>query len=64
MMSEGRLPSSSGGGIRDPRLPTGGPGPRDGFRISGFGDFSRMTSILGAKSVSSGALISGTFGTG
>lgn len=65
MIREGRLPISSGGGMREPRLPTGAPGTREGFLgISGFGDFSRMTSILGAAGFSSGALISGTFGAG
>lgn len=65
IMREGRLPISSGGGIREPRLPTGAPGTNDGFLgISGFGDFSRITSILGAAGFSSGAFISGTLGTG
>lgn len=65
MISEGRLPISSGGGIREPRLPTGAPGTSDGFLgISGFGDLSRETSILGAAGFSSGAFISGTFGAG
>lgn len=51
--------------MREPRLPTGAPGTREGFLgISGFGDFSRMTSIFGAAGFSSGALISGTFGVG
>lgn len=65
MMREGRLPISSGGGMREPRLGDGGPGTSDGFlSISGFGDFSRITSILGAAGFSSGAFISGTLGVG
>lgn len=65
MMREGRLPISSGGGMREPRLPTGAPGTKDGFLgMSGLGDFSLMTSIFGAAGFSSGALISGTFGVG
>lgn len=62
MMREGRLPISSGGGMREPRL-AGGTGESDGLRgASGLGDFSLITSILGAAGVSSGALISGTLG--
>lgn len=64
MISEGRLPISSGGGIREPRL-AGATGTKEGFLgTSGLGDFSRLTSILGAAGFSSGALISGTIGTG
>lgn len=49
--------------MRDPRLPTGATGASEGFLgASGFGDFSRITSILGVTGFSSGALISGTFG--
>lgn len=51
--------------MREPRLPTGAPGTKDGFLgMSGLGDFSLMTSIFGAAGFSSGALISGTFGVG
>lgn len=62
MISEGLLPISSGGGMREPLLLPGAPGANDGFLgMSGLGDFSRITSIFGAAIVS-GALISGTFG--
>lgn len=56
MMSDGRRPLPSSGGISDPRR-LGGPlpGANDVLRSG-----SRITSILGASMV--GALISGTFG--
>lgn len=60
-MRLGRLCCSSGG-IREPLL-LGGPEPgaSDPFRVSATGDFSRLTSILGASgALISGALISGT----
>jgi hypothetical protein len=52
----------SSGGIREPlRLEGPEPGASDPFRASATGDFSRLTSILGASgALISGALISGT----
>jgi hypothetical protein len=60
-MRLGRLCCSSGG-IREPlRLDGPEPGASDPFRASAAGDFSRLTSILGASgALISGALISGT----
>lgn len=56
MMSDGRRPLPSSGGIREPRRLDGPlPGARDALRSG-----SRITSIFGASMV--GALISGTFG--
>lgn len=54
MIKLGRLPISSGGGIKEPRR-LGGPGTKDGR-------FSRITSILGGSPGPGGALICGTRG--
>jgi hypothetical protein len=60
-MRLGRLCCSSGGTREPLRLDGPEPGASDPFRASAAGDFSRLTSILGASgALISGALISGT----